>query len=183
MANLLAHALGAMAFSAFLGAVFGIPAISYGIFIAGFFGMMIELDLDDISPNKRSPIGHSIFFGIIWIIVFSSVTWGLSIILSISTRVALELTLSIISAYFTHMAIDSFTKEGIYTFPKGPNIKRWVTRLSKGDKICWGYWHLLENKKFKNKLRRNDDPILNACVSLPSLLVIIIFVALMPKPI
>lgn len=183
MANLLAHALAAMAFSAFLGAVFGLPAISYGIFVAGLFAMLIELDLDELSPNKRSPITHSIFFGMIWIIVPSLLILTISILGILSNKNAFMLALAIVSTYTSHLAIDTFTKEGIYSFPKGYNFKRWIKRLSKGDKECWEYWNLFENKRFKTRLRRNDDPILNACVSLPSLLIIIIFVALMPKPI
>ena len=180
MAGLLAHCLAAMAFQAFLGAIFGLPPISYSIFIAGLFAMFIELDLDELSPNKRSPLAHSIFFGIIWIVMISMLTLIITIIGNLSSGHALQLTLAIISAYTIHLAIDSFTKEGIYTFPKGSNIKRWVKRLTKGDKVCWEYWYLLENKKLKKWLRKNDDPILNACVSLPSLLIIIAFVAMMP---
>lgn len=183
MAGLLAHCLAAMAFQAFLGAAFGLPAISYGIFVAGLLAMLIELDLDELSPNKRSPIGHSVLFGLIWVSLFSILVWLLAIALVLSSGVAMELTLAVISAYTIHLAIDSFTKEGIYTFPKSPEIKRWVTGLSRGDSVCWEYWHVLENKRFKNWIRSNDDPILNACVSLPSLLVIIVFVAFMPKPV
>lgn len=183
MAGLLSHSLAAMAFCALLRAVFGLPAISYGIFVAGIIAMLIELDLDELSPNKRTPIAHSVMFGLIWIGVISTLVWVLTISASISTRNALELTLAIVSAYTTHLAIDSFTIEGIYTFPKGLDIKRWIKGLSKGDRECWEYWNLFSNEKLKNRLRKNDDPILNACISLPSLLVIIVFVAAMPKPV
>lgn len=175
MANLLAHALAGMAFCAGLNALFGIPAISWGVFLAGFLAMLIELDLDDLSQNHRSPIGHSVFFGVIWIVIFSVIVWVI-----FAKEIAFRGILSIMSAYSTHLLIDMFTKEGLYKFPKGFNVKRWVKRLSKGDRVCWEYWYLLENKKFKNWLRKNDDPILNACVSLPSLLIIIAFVAMMP---
>jgi membrane-bound metal-dependent hydrolase YbcI (DUF457 family) len=176
MAGLLSHALAAMAFSAFLGTVFGLPSISYGVFLAGFLAMIIELDVDELSKNKRSPIGHSIFFGLIWMISISILVW---ITIGSSGR-AKEMILALISAYTTHLLIDSFTKEGIYTFPRCFEVKRWFMGLSKGDSACWECWHIFENKRFKNRLRGNDDPILNACVSLPSLLVIIVFVAMMP---
>jgi hypothetical protein len=52
--------------------------------------------------------------------------------------------------------------------------------LSKGDRICWEYWHLFQNEKLKRWQRANEDPILNALVSIPSLLIIIFFVAVMP---
>jgi hypothetical protein len=183
MANLLAHALAAMAFSAFLGAVIGLPAISYGIFVAGLFAMLIELDLDELSPNKRSPITHSIFFGMIWIIVPSLLIYGISILGILSNKNAIMLALAIVSAYTSHLAIDAFTKEGIYTFPKGYNVKIWIKRLSKGDKVCWEYWNLFQSEKLKRWQRANEDPILNALVSIPSLLIIILFVAVMPKPV
>lgn len=177
MANLLAHALAAMAFCAGLNFIVGIPAISWGVFLAGFCAMLIELDLDDLSENHRSPIGHSVFFGVVWIVIFSVVVW---IIFPMNT--ALRGTLSIISAFSTHLLIDVFTKEGIYINPKGAKIKSWVTRLSKGDTECWEYWNVFQNTRLDKLKRRNDDPILNACVSLPSLLIIIFFVAIMPVP-
>lgn len=182
MAGLLSHGLAAMAFCAFLAWLIGLPAISYGVFAAGFFAMLIELDFDELSPNNRTPITHSIFFGFIWVVIFAIAVWGISGLGIIPSVYATQLTLAMISAYTTHLLIDSFTKEGIYTFPKGLCLKRWIKRLSKGDKKCWVYWLIFENKRFKKWIRSNDDPILNACISLPSLLVIIVFVAMMPLP-
>ena len=178
MANLLAHALAAMAFCGVLNAVFGLPSVSWGLFAAGFLAMLIELDLDDLSENKRSPIGHSVFFGIVWIFVFSIIVWVI-----FPKVFALRGTLAIISAYSTHLLINIFTKEGVYLFPKGPKIKRFVTRLSRGDTVSWEYWNVFQNAKLDKLKRGNDDPILNSLISIPSLLVIIVFVALMPVPI
>jgi hypothetical protein len=180
MAGLLSHSLFAMAVCAVLGYTFGLPGISWGIFLAGFLAMVIELDLDDLSPNTRSPYGHSFFFGIIWVVVFSFLAWGIAFAGSIPHKTALSLTLAIISAYATHIAIDTFTKEGVYSFPKDSNIKKWLFRLSEGDRICWEHWHIFQNRKFEKYLRANDDPILNAIISIPSLLVIIFFVAILP---
>ncbi|UCE74588.1 MAG: hypothetical protein JSV56_02500 [Methanomassiliicoccales archaeon] len=180
MANLLAHALAAMAFCALMGTLFGLPAISWGVFLSGFCAMIIELDYDDLSPNHRSPIGHSIFFGVIWTIAFSVLIWAMTPSGIISKRIAGEFSIALISAYTTHLVIDSFTKEGIYSFPSGFKLKKWVKRLSKGEKVCWEYWMVFKNNKFEKLKRHNDDPILNACVSIPSLLGIIVFVALMP---
>jgi hypothetical protein len=164
-----------MAFCAGLNFIVGIPAISWGVFLAGFCAMLIELDLDDLSENHRSPIGHSVFFGVIWIVIFSMMVW-----MFFTNEIALRGILSIISAYSTHLLIDVFTKEGIYVRPKGSKIKSWIERLSKGDKKCWEYWIVLQNTHLDKWKRRNDDPILNASISLPSLLTIIFFVALMP---
>ncbi|UCG70140.1 MAG: hypothetical protein JSV09_03750 [Thermoplasmata archaeon] len=177
MANLLAHALAAMAFCAALNFIVGIPAISWGVFLAGFFAMLIELDLDDLSENHRSPIGHSVSFGVIWIVTFSLVVW-----IIFPKEMAFRGILSIIAAYFTHLLIDVFTKEGIYVHPRGPKIKSWITRLSMGDTKCWEYWNVFQNIHIDKWKRQNDDPILNASVSLPSLLIIIFFVAIMPLP-
>ncbi|UCE38964.1 MAG: metal-dependent hydrolase [Thermoplasmata archaeon] len=183
MAGLLSHSLAAMAACAVIGFIFGLPGISWGVFLAGFVSMLIELDLDDLSPNTRTPIGHSIFFGLIWIALFSLLVWGMAANGALSEGIALEFTICIISAYLTHLVIDSFTKEGIYTYPKGLKTRKWVVRLSKGDKKAWEYWHLLQNKRFVKLKRANDDPVLNAVISIPSLLAIIIFVALMPIPV
>jgi hypothetical protein len=178
MANLLAHALAGLAFCAVLNTLFDLPSISWGIFLAGFIAMLIELDLDDLSENHRSPIGHSIFFGVIWIVVFSMVAW-----IVFPTEIALGGTLAVISAYTTHLVIDLFTREGIYIFPKDFRIRKWIKRLSQGDKNCWECWNVFQNEKLDRLKRGNDDPILNALISVPSLLVIIMFVALMPPPV
>jgi membrane-bound metal-dependent hydrolase YbcI (DUF457 family) len=177
MANLLAHALAGLAFCAVLNTILGIPSISWTIFLSGFLAMLIELDLDDLSENHRSPIGHSVFFGIVWVSVFSAVIWVL-----FQSEIALGGTLAIISAYSTHLVIDLFTKEGIYLFPKGSKIRKWICRLSEGDNECWEYWIVVQNTRLNRIKRGNDDPILNALISVPSLLAIIVFVALMPVP-
>jgi hypothetical protein len=62
MANLLAHALAGLAFCGVMNIAFGLPPVTWGIFLAGFLAMLIELDLDDLSENHRSPIGHSVLF-------------------------------------------------------------------------------------------------------------------------
>jgi hypothetical protein len=177
MANLLAHALAGLAFCGVMNIAFGLPPVTWGIFLAGFLAMLIELDLDDLSENHRSPIGHSVLFGILWIVVFSIIVW-----IIFPKEIALGGTLAVISAYTTHLVIDLFTKEGIYTFPKGSNVKKWITRLSKGDRICWMHWRVFQNRRIERLKRGNDDPILNALISVPSLLAIIIYVALMPIP-
>lgn len=140
--------------------------------------MLIELDLDDLSENHRSPIGHSIFFGVLWVVIFSIVLWEI-----FPFDIALGGTLAIISAYSTHLSIDLFTKEGVYLFPKGLKMRKWITRLSRGERTCWEYWTLFQNTKINKIKRGNDDPILNSLISVPSLLAIIVYVALMPPPI
>jgi hypothetical protein len=177
MANLLAHALAGLAICGVLNMAFGLPSISWAIFAAGLLAMLIELDIDDLSENHRSPIGHSIFFGVIWILIFSIAMWG-----TFPSKIALGGTLAIISAYSTHLVIDLFTKEGIYLFPKGLKIRKWILRLSEGDNKCWEYWTQFQNTRLNKIKRGNDDPILNALISVPSLLTIIVFVALMPVP-
>jgi hypothetical protein len=172
-----------MAASAILGSAMGLSGISWGVFAAGFIAMMIELDLDDLSQNSRSPIGHSVFFTIVWILVLSILFYGLALGGTLPMKLSQEMILAIISAFTTHLAIDLFTKEGVYLFPKGSNIKRWITRLSKGDRMCWEYWYLFQNEKIKRWQRANEDPILNALISVPSLLIIIFFVAVMPLPV
>ncbi len=177
MANLLAHALAALAFCGLLNMAFGLPSVTWGIFAAGLLAMLIEVDLDDLSENHRSPIGHSVFFGFVWIGIFSAVMW-----IIFTGEIAMGGTLAVISAYFTHLAIDLFTKEGLYTFPRSSKPKSWLTRLSKGDRKCWENWKAFQNNRIEKIKRGNDDPILNAVISVPSLLAIIVYVALMPLP-
>lgn len=178
MANLLAHALAALAFCGILNLVIGLPPVTWGIFAAGLLAMLIELDMDDLSENDRSPIGHSLLFGFIWIGLLSSILW-----IVFPYEIALGGTLAITSAITTHMAIDIFTTEGIYTFPKEKDVKKWITRLSRGDRECWEHWGMFQTKRIEKLRRGNDDPILNAIISVPSLFIIIVFVALMPVPI
>jgi hypothetical protein len=139
--------------------------------------MLIELDLDDLSENKRSPIGHSVFFGVVWITIFSVAIWMI-----FPGEIALMGTLTVTAAYSTHLIIDLFTKEGIYVFPRGPKITSLILRLSRGSSKTWENWYLFQNSRIKKLSRKNDDPILNALISIPSLLVIIVFVAMMPVP-
>ncbi|MEE9150291.1 MAG: hypothetical protein V3U20_00465, partial [Thermoplasmata archaeon] len=68
-------------------------------------------------------------------------------------------------------------------YPKGSKIKSWVTRLSKGDRVCWEYWIVFQNTRLDKWKRKNDNPKINALISVTSLLAIIVFVALMPKPV
>jgi hypothetical protein len=177
MANLLAHALAALAFCGLLNMAFDLPSVTWGIFAAGLVAMLIELDLDDLSENHRSPIGHSLFFGFIWMGILSAIVW-----IIFSREIALGGTLAIISAFTTHLTIDMFTKEGVYTFPKTLEPKIWLSRLSKGDNKCWQNWGIFQSRRMEKIKRGNDDPILNAIISVPSLLAIIVYVALMPIP-
>ena len=185
MAGLLSHALAAMAAAAVMYLLLGLPAISFGIFAAGVISMLIEQDYDELSTNKRTPITHSILFGIIWIIILSIILWSSASITIISNSIALELTLAVISAFSTHLVIDAFTKEGIYIIPKGTNVKKWIRGLPIGDTVAWGYWRQfrIDNIRGRNISRANEDPILNSAISLPSLILIIALVAAMPPPV
>jgi hypothetical protein len=180
MANMLSHALAAMAFHGFLMLLFGGPTISTGTFIAGLVAMLIELDYAELSPNHRTPIGHSLIFGIIWILVGGISLVGLSSISLISYDLTLELSLALISAFATHLIIDSLTREGIYTYPKSLNPTRWIIPLPEGDDVCWKSWGQFQNAERRRKLKISDDPILNIFVSIPSLLLVIVLVALLP---
>lgn len=185
MSGLLSHALAAMAAAAVMYLLLGLPAISFGIFAAGVISMLMEQDYDELSPNKRTPITHSIFFGIIWVVIIFIILWSSVSIKLISYSIALELTVAVISAFSTHLAIDTFTKEGIYIIPKGIHAKKWIKGLPKGGTTTWDYWrqYRIDNILGKNVSRANEDPILNAAISLPSLMIIIIFVAAMPPPV
>jgi hypothetical protein len=180
MANMLSHALAAMAFQGFLMLLFGGPSISTGTFIAGLLAMLIELDYAELSSNHRTPIGHSLAFGIIWVLAGWVILSGIFIVGFISSDLSLELTLALISAFATHLMIDSFTREGIYTYPKTTNPKRWLNPLLVGDDVCWKSWGQFPKEERKKKLKISDDPILNIFVSIPSLLLVIVLVAILP---
>jgi hypothetical protein len=184
MAGLLSHALGAIAFAALLGWVVGLPPISFGIFMAGVITMFMEQDYDELSATKRTPITHSVFFGIIWVVILSIFFLGLAPLKILSGRISQELVIAVISAFTTHLLIDAFTKEGIYIIPKGTDMRRWIRGLPRGETETWAYWKQFRIEKILGRKisRANDDPILNACISLPSLIIIIIFVAAMPLP-
>jgi hypothetical protein len=160
--------------------LFGEPSISTGMFIAGLLAMLIELDYAELSQNHRTPIGHSLIFGIVWILAGWAIISGLIFVDLISSDLTLELTLSLVSAFATHLIIDSFTREGIYTFPISLDPKRWLNPLPEGDDVCWKYWGQFPNDERKKKLRKSEDPILNICVSIPSLLLVIVLVAMLP---
>jgi hypothetical protein len=183
MSGLLSHALASMAAAAVLNLLLGLPPIAFGIFMAGVISMVMEQDYDELSPNRRTPLTHSLFFGCIWVIILSII---IQISLAVTSRtIAQELTVAVVAAFTTHLAIDAFTREGIYTVPRGFDIKKMIMGLPRGEIEAWGYWSQFRIKKIggRNISRANEDPILNAAVSLPSLMIIIIFVAAMPPPV
>lgn len=183
MSGLLSHALAAMAAAAVLNLLLGLSPIAFGIFMAGVISMLVEQDYDELSPNRRTPITHSLFFGFIWIIILSTIFQVSAAFITRGT--AQELTIAVIAAFVTHLAIDAFTREGIYTIPRGSDIKRWIRGLPRGETEAWDYWMQFRIRKIggRNVSRANEDPVLNAAISLPSLMIIIIFVAVMPPPV
>ncbi len=89
-------------------------------------------------------------------------------------QIAPRLTI-IPTGFASHLLIDSFTDEGIFLFPNSSRISDWLQRRPDLDNT-WIFW----NKFSFGAKRSSNDPILNLCVSLMSLVVLLVLLALTP---
>lgn len=171
MPSLISHAIAAIVVQSLIGALFGYPFLSQGIFVAGFLAMLIDLDQYGFSPTGTTPVGHSVLFGIVWVAAGSALFW---LVLGQG-----EYSIALVSAYASHLALDAFTREGIYTVPKGGSPKHW---LFPTDRDGAETWKRFPGVALRKRLRKADDPILNAVVSIASILIFVLLIALSPVP-
>ncbi|MEW5761191.1 MAG: metal-dependent hydrolase [Candidatus Thermoplasmatota archaeon] len=194
MAGLLAHCLAAIVFQAFLGKLFGYNFISNGIFIAGLIAMLIDIDHIDLPPY-RTPYTHSVLFSFVWIYAI----WFIALILNFQV---FEMTLSAISAFFTHLVIDANTKGGIYIYPHTKDYRQWFVPLPMTNEIeklrfgvyavklnwlkigairegdmAWKFWRRYPEKLKARKQRESSSARYNVSISLVSLCLLALLVA------
>lgn len=116
MPNLLAHALFAgAAYSALWYTLGGVPITEYAAFSA-FFALLPDLDLDD--GEGRSPYGHSLGYGALYVLLLVS---GLTLALAfgvIERPLLFPLGLGAVLGLGTHLLLDSLVEPGIFSFPR-----------------------------------------------------------------
>lgn len=115
-----------MAFEAGLGAMLGLPAISWAMFMSGIMAFLIDLDHVELPPH-RTPVGHSIPSAIFW-------TYLAAALAALSSPGAMGgVMVASFCAFFTHLALDSLTGGGIFLWPRCLDILRWPQPV---DEAC-----------------------------------------------
>lgn len=99
-----------------------LPPVSSSLFLAGFVAMLINLDYSKKTKLNRTPLGHSIFSALLWSMIFLILMLILSSYGIFDWHIAFQLSIVFAASYITHLLLDFFTIEGLYTF-KG---KRWL---------------------------------------------------------
>ncbi len=174
MANLMSHALFAMAIQGIIGAICGYPLISAGVFAAGIFAMMPDLDRGELSPGGNTPMGHSIIFGGVWAVIGGIVLTLLGVP---------EFGLAFATGYASHLFLDALTTEGIYLFPtRLGGLKGILTPLPHGADRVWPAWTRLSIPATLVRFKSDGDPIANLVTSLVSLVMLICYIAASPMP-
>ena len=164
-----------MVVQAALGAAFGFPLLSAGVFAAGIISALIDVDyFVSASKKVKTPLGHSVLSAAIWIYIVSFALYIGMMSGDASRAVWLEGTLAIISAYASHLAIDTLTEDGIYTIPKSGRVRSW-TAMDKGIWTGWGRFSLSGRM---SKKRSDDDALLNTGICVASLALLLAFIAL-----
>jgi len=167
--------LAAVALQAVVGALFGFPLISTGIFVAGIVAILIDIDYFRHAGRKVfTPIAHSLLFAALWIYMLSLALYLSYIYGGIDRKIWVEGTLAVVSGYSSHLAIDSVTAEGIYTIPRSGRLRSWM-RTKNG---IWKEWGVFSFSGRMRKSRGEEDPLMNAGICVASLVMILIFIAL-----
>ncbi len=147
MSNELIHGMAASAAQCALNLILERPMLDANVFLAAIIAMLINLDrfggMSTFKINgsnnveKRSPIGHSIGFAMIWIYV------GYVILRSMDTYLGMTYDhatfVAIILAYTTHLALDHLDG-GIYHLPRTMDVPSWFKPTIPGRNIYWPAW-------------------------------------------
>ncbi|UCD92474.1 MAG: hypothetical protein JSV43_00645 [Methanobacteriota archaeon] len=174
MVYLLAHCLSAMALQSVFNPFLGLNYLSVTSFMSGIVSMLVHLDRDSYN-GKRTPLLHSVLFGVIWSLLAALFLCLVSMSELMTQIQLLPLATVFPTAFASHLLADAMTEEGIYLMPRTLHISRWFQRKYDPDN-SWANW---KTATLPGK-RRNDDPILNFCVSFVSLVVLIVLLALTP---
>jgi hypothetical protein len=115
-----------MAFEAGLGAVLGLPALSWAMFMSGIMAVLMDLDHVELPPH-RTPVCHSMTAAIFW----TYVAGALAVISS--PAAAAPAICASFCAFVTHLTLDLLTRGGIFLWPRCGDILRWSQPV---DEAC-----------------------------------------------
>lgn len=170
MTNELTHALFAGAVMAVVNPLIGMDVIGWNVFLAGMVGMLLNLDRMEAAGGKRSPIGHSVGFCLIWVYLAAIVSYLYCIMTGIDFILVGVITLAVAIGLFTHLLLDALSGEHIYTIPTNANPVSWLSRTDVKFDRFWGAW----NRKKIEAIRVRDSQV-NVFSLVAFLLVIAIF--------
>jgi len=148
MSNELTHALAASAMQCTLNLMMGESVFNANVFLAAVLAMVINLDRFGGSASSgngthrsrmssRSPIGHSVGSGLIWI--YLSYLFIQSLNAYADVRLDHTLVIVVISAISTHLFLDHMDG-GIYLIPTNTDPSTWFKKHIPGEKKTWPAW-------------------------------------------
>lgn len=121
----------------------GLPALPLAPFAGVMAALLLNLDRFESPRGLRSPRGHSLLMGWVWNCTVAALLWLLSIIYLTQQQLVL-LSLGAAIGIWSHLALDSFTDEGIYTIPS--SLRRAFVPLPDGATEHWEKWGLLRSQ-------------------------------------
>lgn len=134
---------------AVLNPLFGLPVIGWNVFLAGAVGMLLNLDRVELAGGKRSPVGHSVGFVLIWLYLVACVSYIFCIITGASLMLMGALTLAVAVGLFTHLLLDAITGQHIFTFPTNLSPKSWLNKMDDRFDRFWGAWGRAKSSKLR----------------------------------
>jgi len=177
MAEKFAHALAAMAAMSLMGLAAGYPMLSYGVFVAGIFAVLLDMDERRSPTSRYSVFSHSVLFGTYWCYAALCVFLFLGVIGWIEGKTAWEMTLAMVAAVSSHLLLDAFSKDGIFILPKG-KVNTWFKELNDGDEKAWSSWLRFPSEEWRNSHGRvQGEPMYNMMISLASMGVLLFALA------
>ncbi len=138
MPNLLAHALAAMAAHGVLGYVFQGTVLTEYVFVSALLALLPDLDLD--GEDGRSPYGHSIGYGFLYLLLCAS---GLSAAVALGVLkpgTTFPLLAAAVLGLGTHLMLDAVEDPGIFTFPRRGRWGRMAFRVGKARNGHLDFW-------------------------------------------
>jgi hypothetical protein len=175
MPQRLAHVLAAAAIQAALGALFGFPLLSAGVFVAALAAALVDLDCVCIrGKSEPTPLGHSVAFAALCVYSISLCLYALHCAGTIGRAAWLEGSLSVAAGIFSHLALDAVTTQGIYTFPRPGAASRKPGMKSRG----WPGWNRTWQRWGPLGRVGEEDFRLNAGTCVASMIAILVFIFL-----
>jgi hypothetical protein len=117
--NLLRHAL-AGALTSFAAALALFPAHAQAMTFAGAMSaLLVNLDRYEMPEGRRTPFGHSVLAWALWSYAASLILAVLAFARVVDFASSAPVAIGVAIGYATHLALDSFSGEGVYLFPNG----------------------------------------------------------------
>ena len=141
MTNELTHALFAGAVMAVVNPILGLDVIGWNVFLAGIVGMLLNLDRIEVAGGRRSPIGHSVGFCMIWTYTAGIVSYIYCIVSGTPFVFAGAITLAVGIGLFSHLLLDYFSGKHIFTLPNNARPGSWLLKTFADSDRFWGAWN------------------------------------------